>query len=330
MTPMRTTLAILVTMAAAACSSSSPGPTTTGPGTTDPPAPAVDPRIQVPDLKPTPPDANGFQVIAPKVTGIEPGGSYEYCTWTDKTMTEDTFVRSSQGFQSKTGHHIVLFYTDRPQPAGTQRLCADDDMATMRFAIGAGGEGLVNALPGDLALLIPKGAQLVMQHHYLNATAKVVEAQSAINVKLLDKGQAFTRAGALAFVDTSMSAPIGRSAVDVKCKLTRDVKVWSFFPHMHRWGEHVTIDHVHEGTPKRLFDLAWEESFTFHAPSLDRDPKDPMIFAKGDEINIHCQYNNTTDHALGFGLEMCVAFGQTIDAEGLGNMACDNGNWGGF
>ena len=324
MTPMRTTLAILVTTAVAACGSSH------NTDSSEPPPAAVDPRIQVPDLKPEPPDANGFQLIAPKVTGIMPGGSYEYCTWTDKILTEDTYVRSSQGYQSKTGHHIVLFYTDRPQASGTQRLCADDDMATMRFAIGAGGEGLVNTLPGDLALLIPKGSQLVMQHHYLNPTAKPVEAQSIMNVRLLEKGKAFTRAGAIAFVNTSMSAPIGRSSVDVKCKLSRDVKLWSFFPHMHRWGEHVSIDQIHNGTPKRLFDLAWEESFTFHAPSIDKDPKDPFVFAKGDEINIHCQYNNTTDHALGFGLEMCVAFGQTLDPEGLGNIACDDGTWTGF
>src|SRR5262249_52591107 len=96
-------------------------------------APKTDPRIVVADLQPEAPDANGFQLILPKVTGIEGGKDYEVCTWTDKILTEDMDVKAAKGFQSKTGHHVVLYYTLNVQPAGTQRICNDEDMGKFRF-----------------------------------------------------------------------------------------------------------------------------------------------------------------------------------------------------
>src|SRR5207244_2997884 len=126
------------------------------------------------------------------------GESYEYCTWTDKILESDIYLRGAQGFQSKTGHHVILFYTMNPEPAGSTRVCTDEDMGKFRFAVGTGGEGVTNVLPQDLALYIPKGAQLVMNHHYLNASDKVMEAQSAINIQLAEPGKKYTRAGAAA------------------------------------------------------------------------------------------------------------------------------------
>jgi len=41
----------------------------------------------------------------------------------------------------------------------------------------------------------------------------------------------------------------------------------------------------------------------------------------GDKVRVHCEWNNTTGKVLKFGFEMCVAFGQTVDAERLGNLS---------
>jgi hypothetical protein len=288
----------------------------------------VDPRIQVPDLRPEPADANGFQLILPKVTNIEVGKDYEYCTWTDKILTEDIDIKGAKGFQSKTGHHVILFYTMHPEPPGTTRICNEEDMGKMRFAMGTAGEGVANEMPGDLVMHIPKGAQLIANHHYLNPYDKTYEAQSAINVRLADKGAKVTRSGAVAWVDTALLVPPGRSSFELKCKMTREMKLWVMQPHMHRWGEHITVDRVRaDNTGERLFDVKWAEEYTFHPPEIRRDPGDPFVLNVGDQIKVKCDYNNTAGKDLPFGLEMCVAFGQTVNAELANNIACDKGEW---
>lgn len=313
-------LALLALMVAG-CSSSGSGNEGAG---------ATDPRIQVPDLKPSAPDPNGFQIILPKVSNIEAGKDYEYCTWTDKIVDEDIAIKSAQAFQSKTGHHVVVYYTTKLEAPGTQRVCKDEDMASFRFVIGAGGEGVAdkNELPGDLAQRIPKGAQLVMNHHYLNPGDKTMEAQSAVNVRLLPKGEKYTPAGAIAIVDSTLDVPTGKHGLDVTCTMTRDLKLWRFIPHMHKWGSHITVDRmVGDAKGERFFDVDWEEGFTFHPPEIRREPTDPLVFKKGDQLKVHCDFNNDTAKDLPFGIEMCVAFGQTVDAENAGNMACDKGEW---
>jgi hypothetical protein len=58
-----------------------------------------------------------------------------------------------------------------------------------------------------------------------------------------------------------------------------------------------------------------------------RPSSDVIRYKAGDEIRVHCEYNNTTGRELSFGQEMCLAFGQTIDSDGIGNVACDGGKW---
>jgi hypothetical protein len=306
----------LLATTAAACSSSEGS------------EPARDPRIQVVGLKPEAAPANGFQLILPKVNKIEAGKDYEYCTWTDKILTEDLDIKSAKGFQSKTGHHVILFYTLHPQPAGTTRICDEEDMGQMRFAIGTAGEGVDNTMPGDLVMHIPKGAQLVANHHYLNPYGETMDAQSAVNVTLADKSKPMTRSGAVAWVDTELRIPQGVQTYELKCKMARQMKLWLMQPHMHRWGSHITVDRVRKDlTGDRLFSVKWEDEYTFHPPEIRRDPSDPLVLEKDEEIKVRCEYNNDTGKDLTFGLEMCVAFGQTINAEMANNIACDKGEW---
>ena len=281
-------------------------------------------------LKLDPAPKNGFQLILPIVRGLEPGSSHEICTWTDRTLDQDVFVKSVKGFQTETGHHAILFSTKTYQTPGTQRECTDDDMATFRFAVGSRGEGQENVAPGDLVYKIEKGAQIVVNHHYLNASPKVHDAQSALNVVYAEAGTPRTLSGALAIVNTKLKIPPGKSSMDIKCTLPREILAWSIIPHMHRWGvrERVELVSASDGKVTQLFDVTeWDDSFTFHPPEIARDPSNPFVMKKGDKINVHCEWNNTTEKSLTFGNEMCVSFAQTVDKENIGNIACDDGEW---
>lgn len=293
-----------------------------GCGTSDSGGPDTLPELTVPPA----PD-NGLQIITPIVHDIQPGTDNEICTWTDQIVDHQVDIRSTLGYQTEPpGHHAILFYTLDHQPAGTQRPCTDSDMASFRYVTGNGTNGELNEAPGELVFRVPAGAQMVVNHHYLNATDQVLEGQSLININFADAGN-WTPSGAAAIVDTAIQVPIGESSHDIHCVLQRELKYWYFIPHMHRWGKHITIDATHAGTQSRLFDTLWDDTFTFHPPEKRMDPATPMTLEAGDAIDVHCEWNNDTDKVLNFGFEMCVGFGQFVDDEGLGNVACDGGNW---
>lgn len=286
------------------------------------------------DPGPAPDASKGFQLIMPIVNDIAAGQSYEYCTWTDKTLDHDVWVKETDGFQTDSGHHIIVYYTMTPQPAGQQRICADSDMAGFRFAAASGGEGVSeqNRLPGNLAVHIPAGAQLVVNHHYLNpGTAAIAQAQSAVNVLYADPSAPVVATSSLAFVDSAMSIPPGASTLDITCVAQQDFQTWKLLPHMHNWGTHITVDHISaSGSTDRLFDLDWDPSYAFHPPTKIVDPSQPYLIAKGDTYKVHCEYSNDTSAPLTFGQEMCVSYAQTVDANNVGNLLCDSGQWGSF
>lgn len=320
---LRTVALIAVVAIGMGCSSSK---------SSDPPPPASDGVERLPDMKPAAPSSNGFQIVLPIVRGVAASGSIEMCSWTDKILDKTIDVKSAAGFQTKTGHHIVVYYTTKQQPAGTTRECKDEDMATFRFAIGTGGEGEPALLPGDLVTSIPAGAQIVVNHHYLNPGLTAVDAQSAVNVELADPSAKYTESGNLAMLDTSLRLKPGPNSMDIHCKMQKDLKLWQLTPHMHAWGTHITIDHTKaaDSSVARLIDVQWDPDFTFHPPLTTHDPAAPYVLHTGDSVAVHCDFNNTTGSDLTFGLEMCVFFGQTVDIDNQGSIACDGGQWGTF
>jgi len=292
-------------------------------GSDTPDGPEILPELEVPPVP-----ENGLQVISPIVEDIQPGMDYEYCLWTDKIVDSTTDVRSTLAFQTEPpGHHTILFYTTEKQPPGTQRVCTDTDMASFRFLAGNGGNGELNEAPGNLVYRIPEGAQLVVNAHYLNATDQVMRGQSLVNVNFADPGPTYIPSGSSAFLDTNIHVQPGESTFDTTCTIDRQLKMWYFAPHMHRWGTNIKVDLIQNGETNRMFDTDWDPSFTFHPPEKRMDPSAPLVFNAGDKIHVQCNWNNDTGRVLDFGFEMCVAFGQFVDDSGMGNWACDGGNW---
>jgi len=298
-----------------------------GCGTTDeqPPGPETLPDLTVP-AKPE----NGLQVITPIFENIQPGMDYEVCTWTDQFLTATTDVISTLAFQNEPpGHHVVLYYTLDKQPPGTQRVCTDTDMASFRFVSGNGSNGEENRAPGNLVFRIPEGAQLVVNHHYLNATDQVLRGQVALNANFADPGP-HVAAGNMAVVDTNIQVPPGKSTHDFECAFDKSYKIWYQVPHMHEWGTHINVDLTQAGTTTRMFDTQWDPSFAFHPPEMRLDPATPLVVKAGDKLAVHCEWDNDTGRMLSFGFEMCLSFAMTVDDENLGSWQCNQGVWGTF
>jgi len=287
----------------------------------------------LPDLVVDPKPTNGYQIILPIVQAIQPGQDTEYCTWTDLVLDHDVDIRAIEGYQTLGGHHVALFSTETKQPAWTTRKCTDDDMATFRFSAASGAEGQdgKNEAPGNLVFHIPAGSQIVLNHHYINATTQPRDAQSAINIWLGDPNTTYTPSGSIALINTGMRLPVGPSTLDIDCTAPNDFSVWYAIPHMHEYGTRIAITHTSGTTTDTLFDVQqWTPSYTFHPPVFETDPSQTMLVKSGDKMHVHCEWNNTTSNELTFGLEMCVGFFQTVDNAGLGNMDCNDGEWGHF
>jgi hypothetical protein len=282
-------------------------------------------------VDPGPVPMNGMQIILDPVKNIQPGTDNELCTWTSTITQAPLNVKAVQGLQSVSGHHIVVYHTKVFQPAGTTRVCTDQDMTTVRFLAGAGGEGVSdkNTAPGDLAFTVPAGEQIVINHHYINATPKPLDAQTVVNLFYADPAANTIPSGALAIVDTNLHLAPGTPTKDIHCTMQDDLKAWYQIPHMHAYGSLITVDHVATSGTERVFDTSWSPEYTFHPPVKQIDPSTtpPMLLTKGDQINVHCEWNNTTGSELTFGIEMCVFFAQTIDDTHKGSLACDGGIW---
>lgn len=270
---------------------------------------------------------NGLQVITPIFRNVAPGTEVEVCTWTDAVLPNGADVRSTIGYQTDFGHHTIVYYTLQKLPPGTQRICTDNDMASFRYLAGNPGEGQPNVAPGNLVYKIPPGAQVVINHHYLNAGTEAVDGQSVVNLEFADPNGSYTPSGSTAFLDSTIQVPTGVSSFETTCNIDRTLKLWYFAPHMHRWGTRIQIDHTHADATERLFDTEWQASFTFHPPELTWSPDAPKMFVPGDKLKVRCKWNNDTTTPLGFGFEMCVAFGMFVDDTGTGNFACDAGTW---
>jgi len=273
-----------------------------------------------------PAEGTGWQFITPIITDITPGASDEYCTWTDVVAKEDTWINATKGYQSEGGHHVVFYYQS-PPVAPTTRLCTNEDMAEFKFGLAPNGGTEQTILPGDLAVKIPAGAQIVINHHYLNANTKpIAQAQSALNVYFADPNKPKTQAGAIAVTNTSMTVPVGASAYDVNCTFNKAYNLFELLPHMHAWGTHVNVDHTSSSGTERIFDVDWNPDYAFDISAIAKfwDISKPYQIQAGDSVHIECDYMNTTNAALPFGNEMCVLFGMTINSDDL---ACDGGRW---
>jgi hypothetical protein len=314
----------LVAVAAVACSSGSKG---SGSGTTD-----TVPLMAGFNPGPAPDPSKGFQIILPIVTDIPAGGSQEYCTDTDIILKNDTWINADQTFQTETGHHAIFFYTTSPVAPSTH-ICANDEMGEFQFGMPPGEPAQVFTMPGQLAVKVPAGSQIVINHHYLNASqTDVAQAQSAINIFYADPTVTYTTSSTMIIVDTNLTVPMGASTFTEDCTVDRDYEAWMQLPHMHNWGTHITVTDtpVATGVPAQLFDMDWQPdyAFDFNAVDTTEQPTAPFLFHKGDKLHVECDYMNNTGAAMTFGDEMCVMANFTVDSTNIGNVACDGGHWG--
>src|SRR5215510_1848689 len=91
---------------------------------------SVDERY-VEGFSPPDPAPGHTRMIAPTIHAIAPGVDQAYCQWLAEPSDVDRQIVDMQGYQSRGGHHMVLYATTVHEPVGTSRICTDDDMLSI-------------------------------------------------------------------------------------------------------------------------------------------------------------------------------------------------------
>jgi hypothetical protein len=245
---------------------------------------------------------------------IEPGGDKLFCHYLPTTISADAdqLVAEIHSFQMRYGHHVSLNYTTEPG-AVLSRECTEQDM-TRSLLVGAGNESaeLMFRLPPGVVVRIPRGAQVILQSHYINPTSAPMRVRDAITALPPAQGASVQIADPLAMNDSDFSIPprtngYGRT---MECEIDRDMNVVNLFGHAHEWATRLRIEHAPAGsaTFSALYDEAGAGARLMNSPPMRFfDVSTALRWHAGDRVRVSCDWNNTETHALAFPEEMCAA-----------------------
>lgn len=292
-------------------------------------APELRPARVLPELKAAalvPDRANHGTALFTEIMSVPPGGDVMFCSYTSFIVPDRLYLHDTRGVQSRFGHHVIMQYTTSPQPVGTHECAANSLEAQQSQIIGGAGEGAEVAYSANVVSEIPAGAQLIINHHWINTSDAPVEVQAEM-VTVPPPADRSDLVVARAFIVQTTAfqvAPHVSSQASVHCELDRDVRLISVLGHEHEWGTHVRAERM-GSQPDVLFDHPYEPSMALH-PMVRYFPLEaPYRIKAGDAVRLACNWNNTTDAPLRFPGEMCVLAAWQLGA--AHDTMCFDGVW---
>lgn len=270
----------------------------------------------------------GGRAMFTDIVTIEPGADVTFCTYLDYVTEEITYVHDTLGSQTASGHHAILQYLTVPQEPGT-RACPDEsdlDAQLGQILGGTGGEGNgAIVLPPNVVSEVPAGAQLVINHHWINTGDEAIEAQAEMVTVPPESEDDLVIARAMAIALTDFEIAAGDQAeASIECAFASDTKLLSMIGHQHQWGTHVRAERLGEEA-EMIFDHDYTPEMISQPITTDFSLEDPFVFAAGESVRMTCNWHNTSDDRITFPREMCVLFGWQIGVDR--DTRCVNGTW---
>lgn len=284
--------------------------------------------VELADQLLLPPASPGGLALFTGIVTVEPGDDVTYCTYLDYVTDEVLHVHDTLGVQSRYGHHAILQYLTTPQEPGT-RACPDEsDLSAQPGQVlgGTGGEGNgAIELPPNVVSEIPAGAQLVINHHWINYGQEPARVQAEMITVPPTSHDDLIVARAMAIVATDFEVPVGAAATaSVECMFPSEARLVSMIGHQHEWGTHVRAERMGPSA-EVIFDHDYTPEMVSQPLTTDFALEQPFTFAPGDVVRMTCEWQNTSNAPLIFPREMCVLFGWQIGVEK--DVQCVNGNW---
>jgi hypothetical protein len=276
------------------------------------------------DLSPPPPGKGiQFRMVSELAPGIETERCHFFVAPPDGLAINRQEVRFTPG-----SHHVLLYSTPYKAIPTKDRFGADVDTSAV-FECGkegptahwdvdgvvggsqtARGPAIIESLPSDVAVKIPAGTVLLMNTHYLNATAGALVTDARINLFTVPAAQVKREAGMVFFYNPFIRIPPkGRAQAREVCPVLSEIFLVNAQSHMHRRGVGYQADLL-DPQGNKMMELYqstdWEDvvmrSFN---PARRLEP--------GQLIDYRCEYDNPEDRVVTQGLstrdEMCMLVG---------------------
>ena len=322
MTRIDAVLLLPVLAAVGACSDTEPGAGQ---------EPSKQPAMPSAPAEAKDPNTASFEFSGVKV---EPGTEAMYCHYL-APLDRDLVVHGFDTVQARGGHHLIVYQTSVPKPAGTIEDCSTgESMINLQLVLtdlGAPEPGTSQVeFPENHVVLLKAGAQLVAQSHYVNPTDAALLTQDKLRIHTTSKDlSTLTRmyifvAGAALFEIPALADDFSASA---GCALEKDLNFVALMPHMHQWGKRIdlqvgtagamrSIMKVDEWTPD-MRDLPPVTSF------IEPSARAAGHYAAGTAVALTCTWHNTESQPIRFPTEMCGAVGYfTSTAPGADDIMC--------
>jgi hypothetical protein len=268
-----------------------------------------------------PPVKDGYtRYVLPPILGLHPGEDKLFCQWVQVASPTDVDIVDVEGYQSVTGHHEVLYSSSEVEAVGTSRECTTQDMISVEFLGGIGGEGGANAskLPDGYVFRQRKERTLLVNAHYLNATDSIQDVQSVMDVKIADPSPERKPVGmaVINYLDFQIPPNTPSYSVDATCTWPQDTNMIMWSNHMHANGLSISSDFSHAGgAPQTLAtDASWQPEASFNPTWTHWDVNSPLTIHAGDTTHIKCTWQNNTSNMMLFPDEMCDAVGFYTDS----------------
>jgi hypothetical protein len=229
---------------------------------------------------------------------IDAGTETEQCQY---VIVDDAIdiVRFEHAYTTGS-HHLLLYQTGlAPSQVTTERFTCTGaqltELGVSGIAYAAQVPGGDLAYPADVGLRSPAGSVLLIQTHYLNASAERLEAQVRLNLWYASAPVPI-EAGTLFFYDWAILVPAGQPATaHMRCGVPDDIELVFGMSHMHRRGVgyRATLeDAASTAAPTELFATTdWEGiEPRRYAPT--------MPVAAGSTIDFHCDFTGEADRTI--------------------------------
>jgi hypothetical protein len=290
-------------------------------------APAVDEEVQAVDLRAEDPGAFdpalGFQLEGPEFR-LEPGEEKMICWVPDFARDGDLRIAKFQGIQSEVGHHVVAMRSQRPREPGSSFDCTNiAQMAELAPLVLPDPAPGVSFLPEGFFIKLAAADSIVIQSHYVNYTTDPIIVRDFARFFVADDNADLVEASYLIVNRASFRIEPGTHSVTTACTIDADTNILATLGHMHEHGRSFRFDRL-TPTAESLYSVdAWTTDMRDEPPVTTYDPATPLALHAGDELQVTCDYNNTTDHNVSFPEEMCTSVSAYFPARGGGLILCE-------
>ena len=228
-----------------------------------------------------------------KVT-VAAGAEIHECQYVTLPPSAGFIVGGSHTY-TPGSHHLLLFRTDLTSiPAGQDGLrdCYEAGgtmMSHIRGVVYGSQEASGNlTMPDGVGLPYKAGDVLLFQSHYLNASAKPIDAEVDIHLRGATDGIT-THAGVLFYYAPFIHVPIGaKSRAGMRCTVRQNITLFTAGSHYHKRGvdyeAYIDPPSASPTTVPFYTSTDWD-----HPASLSA----PTAIAAGSHLRYGCGYDNT-------------------------------------